>query len=655
MHHRPQLGSIALVALCFVAVLGIGLAGYLSVSTQAMKLSHRAYAKDVSRYLAEMGLEHAVRSFSYNTFSGWTLSGITATGSLDTISSPQLPASFGSSGISPSVNIKVYRYRTTNKSTVWTATPGSTAYAVGDYVWYQGVWYLCIATPGASPPSSTAYWTAAPEPWSAYANYQVGNIALYGGATYRCIVANAGKTPPNATYWTAYAVNDWSASATYAIDDVVLFGGAPYRCIASHSNQSPPNTTYWLGPPIIYSEGVATMNDGTNTVIKTQLRAFLAPAPLFPNALAATTLVTLPATATVDSYNQPLSVWSASYPYEVGDVVRLSAGTTYYRCIAANTNNTPPNASYWSTTAPLGYSAVIAGGNTAGTAVSVTSATMGGYVAAPPSSTSPYTAQASFGASTTPNLKNSDGTVTSPLAGSTNIDLTRISRSPFIPQFDIQSITSGTNLPASAGSGTRLYNGSQTLGTSGASTPSVYNITQTYYDGSNLTSGLYLNDSGEVLTIDGPVILNVTGPVYTYQGKIVITATGSLEIRFTGQLFNGALGGGIQNQTYDPKKCILVGTSTGNTSSSHYAWSDTPFYGVIYMPNAYVNLYFYSGSMEIFGAVSAKNITTTYAGVKVHYDTSLRTAGALASFVDAPYIISQLRELTNPSEVITLP
>lgn len=655
MRPRSQLGSITLVALCFVAVLGIGLAGYLAVSTQAMKLSNRAYAKDVSRHLAEMGLERAVRSFNSSTFSSWTLSGITASESLTTSSSPQLPSTFGNSGITPSVNIKVYHYRTTNKATVWTAAPGSTAYAIGDFVWYQGVWYLCIATPGINPPSSTTYWTAAPEPWSAYANYQAGNIALYGGSAYRCTVANTGKTPPNATFWTPYAVSDWTALTMYAVDDVVLFGGVPYRCIASHSNQSPPNTTYWLGPPVIYSEGVATLNDDTNTVIKTQLRALLAPAPLFPNALGATTLVTLPATATVDSYNQPLSVWNTTYPYQVGDVVRLSAGTTYYRCTAANTNVTPPNASYWSATAPLGYSAVIAGGNTSGTAVSVTSATMGGYVSAPPATTSPYAARASFGASTTPNLKNSDGTVTSPLTGSTNIDLTRISRSPFIPQFDIQSITSGTNLPASAGSGTRLYDGAQSLGTSGATIPSVYNITQTYYNGTSLTSGLYLDEATDVLTIDGPVILNVTGTIYTYPGKIVITTTGSLEIRFTGQLYIGASGGGIQNLTYDPKKCILVGTSTGNTSGSHYLWTDTPFYGVIYMPNAYVNLYFWSTTMEVFGAVSAKNITSTNAGVKVHYDTSLRTAGALASCVDAPYIVSQLRELTNPSELITLP
>jgi hypothetical protein len=646
MSPRQSSATVSLVALCFIAVLGVTLASYLAVSTQAIKFSNRAYAVNVSRHLAEMGMERALRSFNFNTFSSWTLSGITASETLTTSSSTSL-STLGSSGITPSVNIKVYHYRTTNKATVWTATPGATAYAVGDYVWYQGVWYLCLSTPGANAPSNATYWTAAPEPWNANANYQTGNIVVYGGSAYRCIVANTNKVPPNATFWTAYAVADWNASTTYSVNDVVLFGGIPYRCISAHSNHSPPDTTYWLGAPAIYSEGIATLNDSSNTVIKTQLRALLASASLFPNALGATTLVTLPTTATVDSYNQPLSVWSAAYPYQVGDAVRV--GTTYYRCTAANTNQTPPNASYWSTTAPLGYAAVIAGGNTAGTAVSVISATMGGYVTAPPTTTTPYTPQASFGASTTPNLKNSDGTVTSPLTGSTNIDQTRISRTPYIPQFDIQSVTGAGNLPSG---GTSLPDANTTLGTAGATSPSVYNITGTY-NGATLNPGLYLNNS-KTLTIDGPVILNVSGPLYTYPGQITITTNGSLEVYFTGQLYVGFSGAykGITNQTYDPKKCILVGTSTANATNSHYYWTTEPFYGVIYMPNAYVSTW---TNVNIYGAISAKNIGFPNAGGALHYDTSLRSAGKISTFVDGPYVISQMRELTSPSEKITLP
>ena len=40
----------------------------------SVKVSNRAYAKDVSTHLAEMGLERALRSFNADTFGAWTLS-----------------------------------------------------------------------------------------------------------------------------------------------------------------------------------------------------------------------------------------------------------------------------------------------------------------------------------------------------------------------------------------------------------------------------------------------------------------------------------------------------------------------------------------------------------------------------------------------------
>lgn len=49
-----------------------------------------------------------------------------------------------------------------------------------------------------------------------------------------------------------------------------------------------------------------------------------------------------------------VQAWDATFAYRVGDVVRVSS-INYY-CILANTNNTPPNATFWSTSqddAPL--------------------------------------------------------------------------------------------------------------------------------------------------------------------------------------------------------------------------------------------------------------------------------------------------------------
>ncbi len=642
---HSQKGSLILLVMCLLAVLGIALAGYLAVSNQSMQFSNRAYATDVSRHLAEMGLERALRSFQASTFNVWTLSGNTAKQTLTISSSPSLPTSYGSSGIVPTVNIRVDNYRATTKAVLWSAL---TTYAINDYVWYQGVWYICKSAPPTNQdPSNTTYWTAAPAPWSSIANYRPGNIAILGGNAYRCIVANVNMTPPNSTYWTSYAASTWSSATTYSVDDVVFRGGVSYRCVSGSIANSPPNTTYWLSAPVIYSEGVATLPDSAGTTIKTQLRALVEPAALFPNALGATTLVTLSSTGTVDSYNQPLTAaYNAGTTYLPGDVTR--SGSTHYRCIATSTGNAPPNASFWTSTL-LGYSAVIAGGNTGGTAVSVTSAVMGGYIAAPPSSTT-YLPQANFGSgSTVPSLTNSDGSVTSAHATATKIDLTRISRSPYIPQFDIQSVTGAGNLPNGT---TILSDNATTLGTAGASTPAIYNITGTT-DGGSTRAGLYLDDGADTLTIDGPVILNVTGTLTTNNGRIVISTTGSLEVYFSGTLYVGRNSTtGIQNLTLNPKKCILVGTSAVNTVGTHYYWSTDPFYGTIYMPNAYVSLW---NNVVIYGAVSAKNFIAPNSGAIVHYDTSLRTAGAVGTFIDAPYLISEWRELTDPAEKVTMP
>ena len=605
--HHPQRGSLILVVMCLLAVLGIALASYLAVSNQSMRLSNRGYAVDVSRHLAEMGLERALGSYSANTFSGWTRSGNQAT-----LTFPITSSHYGTTGIGGTVYLRVDNYRDTTKAIPWSVL---TTYAVNDYVWHQGVWYICKSAPPANQdPSNTTYWTAAPAPWSPIANYRPGNIAILGGNAYRCILAHINTTPPDATYWTSYAATTWSAGPTYNVDDVVFSGGVAYRCVTTHLNHAPPDTTYWLSAPVIYAEGVAVLPDDAGTIIKTQLRALVAPAALFPNAAGSTTYTRLASSGTVDSYNSVLGTYAAQ--------------------VATPTN----------------YSAVLAGGNTAGTAVTVTTATVRGYVAAPGASTSPYAPRWTYGAAT----------VTGSAA--TGIDLTRVSRSPYVPQFDVQSVTGGSDINGTG----YLSDGPTALGTAGASAPSIYNIWGTYDNGtSTLRSGLYLDDAADILTIDGPVILNVTGTLRTNNGRIVISSTGSLEIYFTGALYVGnstAGGGGIVNQSPsganpDPKKVLLVGTTLSNIANTNYYWSTLDFHGLIYMPNAYVHMR-NSGatyaSTARYGAISAENIYFNHVAT-LHYDTALRTAGAIGTFIDAPYIITEWRELTDPAEKITLP
>lgn len=656
MRRYSKKASVVLVALSCVTVLGIAMASFLAVTNQAMRLSNRNYAKFVSKQLAEMGLERALRSYTANTFGSWTLSGVTATLTLTSLTSPALPT-YGNSGITPSVKIRVDHYLGTKKATVWSAL---TTYSRDDFVYYQGVWYLCVVAAASTttlPPSDTSAWTAAPESWNPDANYQPGNIVLFDGSVYQCKSGqpNINQTPPNTTYWTSSSVAAWSAATSYTTGAVVFSGGVAYRCIAASSNNAPPNTTYWLSAPVIYSQGTATLPDSNSTKITTQLRATLAPAALFPNALGATAQVIFGSTGVTDSYNSPLTAaWSSSTTYLAGTVVR--SGTTLYRSIATSTNNVPPNATYWAaSTLPVGYSAVVAG---AGVGVSAptnpvqlnSNYVVGGYLAAPSSSTSPYSPRVNFASGS--QLKNADGTVTSPWPTAASVDLTRISRSPNVPQFDIQTVIGAGNIPASGN--TLLPDNATTLGTPGATTPSIYNITDTYDNGTSVTrSGLYLNDSLDVLTIDGPVILNVTGPLYINMGRITITPTGSLEVYFSGLMWVGSSSAnvGIRNQTLDPKKCLLVSTYNGNYAGANYFWSVEPFHGLIYMPNAYVRTW---NNVVIHGAISASNIGFPNSGCVFHYDTSLRTAGKIGTFVDGPYVISEWRELTDPTERVTL-
>lgn len=624
MRARSNTGSVALVALCFIAVLGIGLAGYLGVSTQAMRLSNRAYAKDTSRHLAEMGIEQVLRSYNSGSFSGWTISGTTATRTLSTGSTPALPT-LSNSGIVPSVYLRVDRYN----ARIWSA---ATSYAANDMVWYRGVWFHCKAANTNRVPPDSTYWISAPSKWNAdaYYNSTGTDIVVYGENSYRCTTAHSNQIPGGSNWSSGYSASAWNAASSYAVDDVVVSGGIPYRCIAANTNQAPPNLSYWISAPVIYSEGVALLPDNSSTQIKTQLCASLAPAPLFPNAAAATNTLTLASGGTVDSYNSPTAAYAAG---------------------------------------SAGFAAVLAGGDTSTWAVSVTTPTIKGFVAAPASSTSPYDPWAQFGTNTVVNLRNPDGSVTSARSGSANVDNTRISRSPYIPQFDIQSVTGTvTPLPAPAIGATTLNNGVITLGVAPvpgtASTPIIYNVTSTYSAAAGgYFSGLLLYDSGNEIIINGPVILNVTGTYFgPYNGKITINTGGSLEIYFsasTRMYFSNASGSGIDNKTLDPSKLLIASTHTNTTLNFHYFQlnsSALPFYGTLYMPNAFVTVV---SSAQNYGAISARYIRFS-SNANLHYDTNLRTVGRNSTYtgnggIDSPFLITQWRELTSVSERVTLP
>jgi hypothetical protein len=561
-----------------------------------------------------------------------------------------------------------------NISWVWRS---GVSYSFNDLVFYStsgsGTWYRCV-TPHTSAAGTTptgANWENALTgswAWSSTSAYNLNDVVYSGSSFYRCLFAHTNHAPPNATYWsnaplystawdsgrqysqydtvryngvwylsrtnnntgptnnpatdttdwiganTTNASYTWNAASAYSAGVYRCYGGVWYICLAAHTGKSPNDTAYWtaswlnssgvtFGAPVVYAEGTVNIVGSPST--KTQLRATIAPAPLFPNALAAGSTLSIGGGGTIDSFDS---------------VTDPLAGSP-------------------------GFSAVVAAGYTAGTAITISSTAVKGYLAAPSGSSSPYTPLFSSGGS----VKGASS------PGSPNIDLSRISRSPYIPQFDtlpsggLAAAFSAANFPK--GTALNISAATTDIGTPGAITPSRY-----YYNG-NLALGA--GASINTLHINGPVILYINGDLYldgSPNGTININSTGSAEIHIAGSLKVNVGSDGINNTTQDPKKLIVI-SDTASSSVQNYSDNTAllPFYGVIYMPNTTnaSGLVFNNNSTRLNGAVSAKKITYNGVGANVHYDTSLRYA--TFGGIDTPYVIMEWRELTAPVDKATMP
>src|SRR4051812_41590262 len=76
---RQNPGSVTLLALCIVAVLGIALASYVTVASRSMQLSSRSFQNTLGKQLAEAGLDEALRAFNRNNWSTWSSNGTSVT------------------------------------------------------------------------------------------------------------------------------------------------------------------------------------------------------------------------------------------------------------------------------------------------------------------------------------------------------------------------------------------------------------------------------------------------------------------------------------------------------------------------------------------------------------------------------------------------
>ena len=298
------------------------------------------------------------------------------------------------------------------------------------------------------------------------------------------------------------------------------------------------------------------------------------PAPLFVNAIAATNgTVTFSNGGTADSYDSSLGTYGDQTP-------------TYSAVVAS--------------AAPATSSAT----------VQLVNAQIKGY------STSLYSGGPSYSTS---------ARLYGPLTpGTTRIDASRISSSPYQPIFAIKTVSgTGTTLANPA------LNSTTTIGSPTDTVPAIYYCT-----------GLDLRGTTKI-TVNGPVQLVVSGSFYIglYGGtpSFEITPNGTLEVFAAGDI--AIYGSGINNLTLNPQRLAIYGTNTLTVPDMHTA---VPYHGVIYTPNGNFTV---AANSVIYGALVAKKVSFTGSAPAMHYDLRLRQT--VFRGIETPYGIYDWRESTN--------
>jgi len=156
---------------------------------------------------------------------------------------------------------KISRIRYTWRN-AWATT---TAYNRDDVIRYGGSTWICqrqhtastfaadqtyLANPGDS--AATPAWLKMTDgyawrgPWTTTPTlYNPGDIALYGGVIYLCVISHTSQSTfdANLSDWAVYLSADnwrtaWLPNTRYGIGDVVKYNGVVYRCIVGHTSSS---------------------------------------------------------------------------------------------------------------------------------------------------------------------------------------------------------------------------------------------------------------------------------------------------------------------------------------------------------------------------------------------------------------------------------
>jgi hypothetical protein len=342
-------------------------------------------------------------------------------------------------------------------------------------------------------------------------------------------------------------------------------------------------------PTTITATGIATSNDGS---ISRALQCTALPAPLFSNAVAATTgaVVFNSSGVKADSYNS-----------SIGDYDPV---------------NSPSN---------IGYSAVIASGSTSvlTPSVQLNDAQISGYVVSS-AGVQPDTTSATVKGKTAYGNPVDPGQIMSLPSSYPSLP----SSYPTLFAEPASPITGYDSLPVSP------------MGDPTGAAQTTYRVS---------TFSMAGTDSYNVV---GPVTLFVDGDLsIADNAKITLSGKGSLAIHVGGNL--AIDGGGIDNQTLDaqtlgrkPKNLAIFDSTPSKTVE---IGTTTPLYGVVYTPNSDLVV---NNLPKMFGSIVANSVTFNSA-TEIHYDLALRSPttypgdAAFAGIV-APYTVTSWVEITPP-------
>jgi hypothetical protein len=243
----------------------------------------------------------------------------------------------------------------------------SIAYKQQDVVKYGGILYICNQNHTASSTTilgleeDQSKWDVFLEgidwkgDWTVSTRYKKNDLIKYGGYTYVCKIHHISNSSDNigleinSSNWEIFNPGldykgSWQSNLRYKLNDIVSYGGSLYITINPHVSTLTFNILNWSllveglqyedtwNISTSYQAGDIVRYGGNQYVAKIDTIGFIPSTSILNWSLFSR------------GFNFT-SDWNLSSNYKVGDVVRVNGYT--YLCIEDNTNQEPPNLTFW--------------------------------------------------------------------------------------------------------------------------------------------------------------------------------------------------------------------------------------------------------------------------------------------------------------------